>query len=92
MVTGGSVFFRGVFGKPFTFHRHLSRPQERIGPVAPRISKAHVHGPFRTLERMPVEKRRAKRRQIGQRVWVDFGPGSRVQPCVLKDMSDVGAG
>jgi len=40
---------------------------------------------------MPVEKRRAKRRQIGQRVWVDFGPGSRVQPCVLKDMSDVGA-
>jgi len=40
---------------------------------------------------MPVEKRKAKRRQIGQRVWVDFGPGSRVQPCVLKDMSDNGA-
>jgi len=40
---------------------------------------------------MPVEKRRAKRRQIGKRVWVDFGPGSRVQPCVLKDMSDGGA-
>ena len=40
---------------------------------------------------MPVEKRKKKRLQIGQRVWVDFGPGSRVQPCVLKDMSDSGA-
>jgi len=37
------------------------------------------------------EKRKAKRRQIGQRVWVDFGPGSSVQPCLLKDMSDAGA-
>ena len=37
------------------------------------------------------EKRKAKRRQIGQRVWVDFGPGASVQPCLLKDMSDAGA-
>ena len=40
---------------------------------------------------MAVDKRRARRRQIGQRAWVDFGPGSRVQPCVVKDMSDTGA-
>jgi len=40
---------------------------------------------------MAVEKRRSKRRQIGQRAWVDFGPGSRVHPCLVKDMSDTGA-
>src|SRR5262249_59475209 len=88
--SGGSAFFRRVFGKPFTFHRYLSccrsgsaRSAEDIeSPCARRV---------RRLERMP-EKRKAKRRQIGQRVWVDFGPGSSVQPCLLKDMSDAGAG
>jgi PilZ domain len=40
---------------------------------------------------MSIEKRRAKRRQISQRAWVDFGPGTRVQQCLVKDMSDSGA-
>src|SRR5262249_53556904 len=40
---------------------------------------------------MSIDKRKAKRRQIAQKAWVDFGPGSKVQACFVKDMSDTGA-
>ena len=40
---------------------------------------------------MSVDKRRAKRRPISQRAWVDFGPGSRIHQCYVRDMSDTGA-
>jgi hypothetical protein len=40
---------------------------------------------------MSTDKRKAKRRQVGTRAWVDFGPGARVQTCFVKDMSDTGA-
>jgi len=40
---------------------------------------------------MGSEKRKARRRQIATRAWVDFGPGSKVQACFVKDMSDAGA-
>ena len=40
---------------------------------------------------MSIEKRRARRRPISQRAWVDFGPGTRLQQCVVRDMSDNGA-
>jgi hypothetical protein len=40
---------------------------------------------------MAMDKRKSKRRQIGTRAWVDFGPGSKVQACFVKDMSDAGA-
>lgn len=38
-----------------------------------------------------VEKRRTKRRPISQRAWVELTPGSRLRPCFLRNMSDVGA-
>ncbi len=40
---------------------------------------------------MVTEKRKQKRRMTGQRAWVDFGRGWRIQQCVVKDMSDRGA-
>ena len=40
---------------------------------------------------MRVEKRKAKRRPVGQGAWVNFGPGTRVQQCLIKNMSEVGA-
>jgi hypothetical protein len=42
-------------------------------------------------EVMASEKRKSKRRQIGQRAWIDLGLGSRVFQCLVKDMSDTGA-
>jgi len=38
-----------------------------------------------------LEKRKSKRKPIGQRAWVNFGPGSRLRPCFLRNMSDAGA-
>ena len=38
-----------------------------------------------------AEKRRSKRRPIGTRAWVDFGPDARMHQCFIKDMSDTGA-
>jgi len=40
---------------------------------------------------MPADKRKAKRRPIGTRAWVDFGPDARMHQCFIKDMSDTGA-
>jgi hypothetical protein len=40
---------------------------------------------------MSTDKRRSKRRPIGQRAWVDFGPDTRLHQCFIKDMSDTGA-
>jgi hypothetical protein len=40
---------------------------------------------------MLIEKRKAKRRDVGHSAWVDFGPGTRVQQCLIKNMSEIGA-
>ena len=40
---------------------------------------------------MSAEKRKSKRRPIGTRAWVDFGPDARMHQCFIKDMSDTGA-
>jgi len=39
----------------------------------------------------PGDRRKAKRRPVGQGAWVNFGPGTRVEQCLIKNMSEVGA-
>ena len=67
--------------------RCLKRQARVQGACAGHLQQRHAAPWFLTV----IEKRKSKRKPVGQPAWIDLGPGSRIYQCFMKNMSETGA-